>query len=140
MVKQAYAQSIRDYKKSPKTLVLESVASSDVEAIGKAMKAAFAASTNVDDSLATLERFLSSAEMVSYYKEYKELERELKDGTAECKRVNRSLNREQRRDMSLICLSSAYKEMDQNLKQNKMPVKFLVVHPIAVDLCNKTGH
>ena len=102
---------IRDFKKSPKTLVLEAVASSDVEVIGKAIKAAFAASTKVDDFLAVLESCLSSAEMVSYYKEYKELERELKEGTAECKRVIRSLNREQRSDVPSVCLSRAYREM-----------------------------
>ena len=66
------------------------------------MKAAFAASTKVDDSKAVLESYLSSAEMVSYYKEYKELERELKDGTAESKRVIRSLNKEQRSDVSSV--------------------------------------
>ena len=111
MVKQAYAQSIRDFKKSLKTLVLESIASSDVEAIGKAMKAAFAASTKVDDCFAVLESYLSSAEMVSYYKENKELERELIEGTAEYKKVIRSLNREQRSDVSSVCLSRAYREM-----------------------------
>ena len=104
------------------------------------MKATFAASTKVDDSKAVLENYLSSAEIVSYYKEYKELERELKDGTAESKRVIRSLNKEQRSDVSSVFYLEHTEKWDQNLKQKKMPVRFLVVHQIAVGLCNKTSY